>query len=273
MSDKLNELELSCVEIFNDAYNKGIKIGLETKWLGRDLICYQTIDSTQSEAHTFAKEDAAHGTVIVASEQKKGRGRLGRLWYSEKDMGVWISIILRPSFGIKEANHITLITSIVINRTLQKLYGIESKIKWPNDIYINDKKCAGILCEMQGDQEDLHYLIVGVGINTHRSNFPEDIKSKATSIEEIINNPPKRLELITEFLNEFEKAYENYTDWGFKYFYNQYLELMYGKKKKILFNNESTGYIIGIDEAGNLLVEDEKKHVLKITSGEIKFLS
>ncbi len=273
MKHKFDELKTSCDEIIKDIYIRGINKGLNTKWLGRNILCYQILDSTQSEAHLLAKNGADHGTVIIAGEQRKGRGRLGRSWYSEKDKGVWISMILRPSFSFREAIQTTLFTSIVINCTLKKMYGIESKIKWPNDIYINDKKCAGILCEIQGDQEKIHYLIVGIGINTHKTIYPSDIQNKAISIEEAANISPKRLEIISEILNEFEKAYDDFIRNGFEYFFDQYIELMYGINKKIMLNKEITGYIVGIDKEGHLLVKDDSEQIIKVSSGEIDFLS
>ncbi|MGD9678623.1 MAG: biotin--[acetyl-CoA-carboxylase] ligase [Vulcanibacillus sp.] len=246
------------------------KIELNTNWLGRNILYYQILDSTQSMSHIMATNQSPHGTIIIAEEQTDGRGRLGRVWYSEKEKGIWMSIILRPAFNIQSAPQITLLTSIIVQRTLKKMFDIDSKIKWPNDIYIDHRKCAGILCEVKGDLNN-YYLVVGIGINTHKTEYQDVIKNKAISIEEKINHSPKRLEIIIELINEFEKSYDSFQQDGLKIFREEYIDVMYGLNYKILYNN-IIGYIKGIDENGHLLVREEDGNFINVSSGEIKFL-
>lgn len=251
-------------------FENEIKEGLRTNWLGNNIFYYQSVDSTQSEAYNLAKKKFPHGTIIIAEEQRKGRGRLGREWHSEKGKGIWMSILLRPTFSISFASRITLLTSIVIYRVFKKVFAIESKIKWPNDIYINDKKCTGILCEAKGES-DKYCLIVGIGINTIKTEYPDMIKDRAISIEEIIKRLPQRLEIITELLNEFEKAYEIFQEKGFESFYDEYVNAMYRLNMKIR-HNKIVGVIKGIDENGHLVVKKDDGQIINISSGEIDFL-
>jgi len=253
-----------------DIYIDILKRGLNTNWLGRNILYYQILDSTQSRSHILAKDKSSHGTIIIAGEQTEGRGRLGRVWYSDNDKGIWMSIILRPAFNIQSASQITLLTSIVVYRTLKKMFDIDSKIKWPNDIYIDHRKCAGILCEVKGELNN-YYLVVGIGINTNKTEYQDVIKNKAISIEEKINQSPKRLEIIIELINEFEKSYDSFQQDGFRIFHEEYIGVMYGLNYKILYNN-TIGYIKGIDENGHLLVREENGSYINISSGEIEFL-
>lgn len=251
-----------------------IKSNLNTEWLGREIVYSKETKSTQFDAHELARNGAVHGTVVIANKQTGGKGRLGRVWYSEADKGIWMSIILRPSFNYQHAPLITLFTSIVIYETLKSLYEIDAWIKWPNDIYLDGKKSAGILTEMHGEQDQIHYLIIGLGINTHKTKYPADIQSKAISIEENINKPPRRTEIIQQFLNKFEKNYEYFIDHGFEPFYEKYNQRLFGKGKKITIkqiNRTYKGYIDCIDKNGYLMVKNENGEQTKVIAGDIEF--
>ncbi|OEG00333.1 biotin--[acetyl-CoA-carboxylase] ligase [Vulcanibacillus modesticaldus] len=259
----------------DDIYPERIKQGLSTKWLGKDIVYRHVSESTQLEAHNLARQGVEHGTIIIANEQTNGRGRLGRKWYSEKGKGIFMSMILRPNFDYEQISLITLLTSIIIFDSLKNVYGITSKIKWPNDIYIDDRKCAGILSEIHGEQDQIHYLIIGIGINTHKTEYPVEIESKAISIEEKIDGSPNRVELITEILNNFELGYERFIELGFTAYFDQYNNLLYGKEKKVIvtnFNRKVIGLIEGVNQNGHLLIKKEDGSVKEVVSGVVEFI-
>ena len=132
----------------------------------------------------LAKEIAMgeeEGTVIIAEEQTDGRGRLGRAWTSPKGSGIWMSIIIKPKIAQMDASKVTQITAASVYSAISEM-GIETNIKWPNDILVNGKKVVGILTELSAEIDCIKYVVVGIGINVNNSGFSEELKSKATSM-------------------------------------------------------------------------------------------
>ncbi|MFV9510668.1 biotin--[acetyl-CoA-carboxylase] ligase [Tepidibacillus sp. LV47] len=258
----------------DDISKERLKASISTKWMGKEIIYLPEVDSTQRVAHELARNGALHGTVVITDNQTKGKGRLGRNWFSRKGKGIWMSFILRPSFPYHHAPQITLFTSVILANTLKKLYKVNFMIKWPNDIYINGKKVSGILTEIHGEQDQIHYMIIGIGINTHQIDFPEELKEKATSIEKEIGYVPKRIEFITYFFSEFEQEYLHFLKDGFAPYYKQYNNALYGKGKRIKlrqFNEEIEGTIVSIDQNGYLILRQDNGREEKVVSGDIFF--
>ncbi len=152
-----------------------------------NVLTFDTLDSTNTEALKQARLGADEGLCIVASEQTAGRGRHGRTWVSEKDAGLYFSIVLRPKLETKFLPLITLMTGVAVHDTLQE-YGLKPDIKWVNDILVNEKKISGILAETAETSRGLA-VIVGVGINIRSANYPDEIADTATSIEEQLQKP------------------------------------------------------------------------------------
>ena len=258
----------------DDISTDRLKGGLDTKWLGKEIVYFPELDTTQRIAHELARNGSPHGTIVITDEQKKGKGRLGRTWYSEKGKGIWMSIIIRPEFSFQQAPQITLLTSVILAKTLRKLYEKPFEIKWPNDLYIDGKKLSGILTEIHGEQDQIHYLIIGVGINTHASDFPEELEKKATSIQELMGQAPKRMTILHHFFREFEQSYARFIDEGFQPFFEEYNQLLFGKGKAITvqqWNQQVEGEILGIDPNGYLLLQNENEEEIKVVSGDIFF--
>lgn len=191
--------------------------GLNTKWLGRTIIHRTTTESTQFVAHEAARDGAKHGTVIIADEQTKGKGRMNREWHSSKDQGIWLSIILRPELLPYLAAQLTLLTATVLADVVAKHASIKPQIKWPNDILIEQKKLSGILTEMQAEQDQIQYVVIGIGMNVNQelSELPDDIQNKATSLQIETGQRWDIKALIQEILQSFEVAYEEYIAKGF----------------------------------------------------------
>ncbi|MEO7675021.1 MAG: biotin--[acetyl-CoA-carboxylase] ligase [Pyrinomonadaceae bacterium] len=153
------------------------------------VLTFDTIDSTNTEAMKQARLGVGEGLCISSLQQTAGRGRHGRNWISEKDAGLYFSIILRPKFEMRHLPLITLMAGVAVHDTLAEL-GLKPDIKWVNDILINDKKIAGILAETAETSKGLA-VVVGIGINIRTSNFPPEIADTATSIEAAtLRSPP-----------------------------------------------------------------------------------
>lgn len=146
------------------------------------ILCFDSLPSTNVEAARRAMEGAPEGLCVVASEQTAGRGRLDRQWVSPKGAGLYCSIILRPEFDHKRWPLLTLMAAIAVHVALLEIFALETDIKWPNDILLNDKKLCGILAETI-DTPPGRAVVIGIGINLKHSSFPAELDDVATSVE------------------------------------------------------------------------------------------
>lgn len=192
---------------------EAIKKDLRTVEIGKKIIYFDTIDSTNNYSKRIAKE-AAHGTVIISEEQSGGRGRLGRNWASPKGEGIWMSVILKPEIPPTEGMKMTQIAAAAVCNAIRSITGLEVFIKWPNDLVVNGKKVCGILTEMAGELTRIEYLIVGIGINANNEAFPEEFQHIATSLAQEKGEKIDRKALILHLLKEFEELYRDYIQKG-----------------------------------------------------------
>lgn len=248
--------------------------GLQTNWLGKTIIHKDTTESTQFIAHQAARDGAKHGTVVIADEQTKGKGRMNRAWHSAPNKGIWLSIILRPALLPFLASQLTLLTATVLADVVTEKIGLRPEIKWPNDILINRKKTAGILTEMQAEQDQIQYVVIGMGINVNQEQdeLPSDIKDKATSFKIEAGRSWDIKEIIQEILPAFEKAYEKFMEngfppvkqkwesYGFKIGENIHIKTM---------QNQWESVFLGIAEDGALIANGPDGKETKLYSAEI----
>lgn len=180
-----------------------IQGGLKTKLVGRRIIAAEALPSTNAEAKRIAASE--EGTVVIAEVQTSGRGRMDRSWHSPRG-GVWMSIILKPQIPPAQAFRVNIAAAVAVARALEGLYGLEVKIKWPNDLMVGGRKVSGILTEIGADMDRLDYAVVGIGINANLD--PGDLAGgwKATSISSEIGRKVLRAELVRRVLEELEGA-------------------------------------------------------------------
>ena len=160
----------------HDLSPSAITSRLSTQWLGQTLYYFPVISSTQTEAHRLAQEGTPSGTVVVANAQEKGKGRFGRFWHSPSGTGLWFSFILRPTLPLNVMPQLTLLTAVAVLRGIKKVIDIPLTIKWPNDLLIDGKKVAGILTELKAETDQVHYVVMGIGLNVNQreDDFPEE---------------------------------------------------------------------------------------------------
>lgn len=248
------------------------KTHLNTRDIGSNCIHYETIDSTNLLAKKLAREGAVHGTIVIAEEQTTGRGRLGRTWVSPKSTGIWVSIILRPDINPFMASKLTLVGAAAVEKAMEKME-INSYIKWPNDIVLNNKKVCGILTEMSGEIDRVNYIIMGIGINVNMNSFPEDIKNIATSLKIETGNEVDRKLLLANILNNFEVLYDYFIQ---ENNLNEVLDIcrsrsiLLGKEVKLINGtNERKAKALDLDDEGELVVQYEDGTLGKVVSGEV----
>ncbi len=171
-----------------DLLNKEeIESHVGSKKIGCHVVSLESTDSTNVQAKILAEQGCHHGTVVVADQQINGKGRRGRAWESPKGTGIFMSLVLRPTFAPSQAPMLTLVMaySVVngIKRYIEEMDNIDVQIKWPNDIVVNGKKVCGILTEMSTEIDYINYVVIGVGINANMESFPEELQEVATSLK------------------------------------------------------------------------------------------
>lgn len=247
---------------------------LHTKYIGKNIMYFQTIDSTNNKAKELALSGYPNGTIIISEEQTLGRGRLGRSFVSPKYKGIWLSIILRPDIDPMNVPKVTQVGAAAVIKALKEL-DIKAYVKWPNDIILNNKKICGILTEMSGELNKVNYVVMGIGINVNidAEDFPEELKDTATSISYEVGRYIKRKELVSNLLNNFEILYDEFEkkesiDTSVSICKEN--SILIGKEVRIINRGkESTGKAIDLNDEGELLVQFNDGRVEKIISGEV----
>ena len=143
----------------------------------------ESIDSTNNEIKRRAVAGETEGLVISAGKQTAGRGRSGHQWETPADISIATSLLLRPTVAIDHLSSLTLVAAVAVRRAIEELYGIETWIKWPNDVIIHGKKVCGILTEMSASEGKAEYVVVGIGVNVHQTSFSEELADKAISVD------------------------------------------------------------------------------------------
>ena len=249
---------------------QNISCKLETKIMGNNIVYFNTIDSTNNYAKKIALQEL-EGTIIVSEEQTNGKGRIGRKWHSKSKEGIWMSIILKPEMIPQKAPFITLIAGASIVKALNNL-GIETTIKWPNDIIINNKKVAGILTELSAESDRINYIVLGIGINVKTTEFSQEISEIATSLYRE-GYKVSRVDIVRTILEEFENLYLQYVNENVRketLFICRKYSAVIGKDIYLIKEDEKELVrCLDINDDGNLIVRNENNIIKEIISGEI----
>ncbi len=253
-----------------------IKKNLRTKVFGKKVYSYRKVGSTNLLGLRLAETNAEEGTLIVAEEQTKGKGRMGRSWYSPPGLGLWMSLILRPDIPPFKAPGLSICAGLALAQAIREMTGIEAKIKWPNDCLIDGKKVGGILLELSAELDRIDFVIVGIGVNVNHSanDLPKHLAHTATSIRIQLGKPVSRLALSNLFLEKFEKIYLDFKKNGLcsQKETIQNLSSLLGKKVTVKFGKERIeGTAQEIDESGSLLIKTKRGQRV-VTAGEVTVL-
>lgn len=262
-----------CLSEENDFLSEqSIVPNLHTKALGKKIDVFKTIDSTNNFAKSLAQLGAEHGTTVISEVQTQGKGRMGRSFYSPLGMGIYMSVILRPKLSVEHSLLITSCAAVAVAEAIEKVSGVECKIKWVNDIYAGGKKLCGILTEasVNVEQGGLEYAIVGMGINVQNVTFPKNVADIATSIKLETGENISRSLLAAEVLNCLEEKLESITDKSFIEEYRRRSNLM-GKRITVTQgDNVYEASCTGIDEYGRLLIKLDNGEDRALSSGTIR---
>ena len=247
---------------------------LETEYMGKEILCFRKVFSTNSIAKFLANHNAAEGTVLISEIQTNARGRLGKKWEAPEG-GIWMSTILRPNVPTARIGLITLATGVAIAKAIRSL-GVDAQIKWPNDVLIHGNKISGVLTEVNATFNEIDWIVVGIGIdsNLKLEDFPEDIRIGTTTLTEELPAKVDENELIAIFLNEFEKVYDLYKAGEIETILKDWRDLSdtIGKYVNITQTGGriTQGYVVGINKEGSLIIEKQDGTLEKIISGELR---
>ena len=234
---------------------------------------FETIDSTNKKAGLLAREGAPHGTLVTADVQESGVGRRGRSWSSEKDAGIYMSMVLRPEIDTNHASMLTLVAAMAVQKAMEQMCETEvPMIKWPNDIVLNKKKVCGILTELFLVGADIDFVIVGIGINVNNKAFPEEISETASSLFLELGREIDRELLITKVWDHFKVYYEQFLKTkDISLFQEEYEKVLVNKEENVRVLDpldEYTGVAKGVTSTGELIVDTEGERTL-VSGGEV----
>ncbi len=252
----------------NNLSPASIASNLETRFIGQRVIYYPRLASTMDVAKGEARQGATEGTVVVAGEQTVGRGRIRRSWLSPEG-SISLSIILYPS--VLYLPSLIMLTALAVVHSIEKVTGLESQIKWPNDVLINGRKVCGVLVEsgVRGDKVD--YSIIGIGMNANFrvSDFPE-ISSTATSLSDELGCDVPCLGVIQCLLLEIEKLYLALQAGGSVYEEWRDSLVTLGRRVRVVSGDASyEGIAESVARDGSLMLRRADGSLTKIVAGDV----
>jgi len=252
-----------------------IRPRLHTRLIARSLYHFYDVDST----NLFAARLLAHGrnvqeaTVILAETQSAGRGRLGRSWHSEREAGIYLSMVLYPKAPPSLAPLFTLATAVAMHNAIERYSGMDIDIKWPNDLLVGRKKICGILSEIQAEVDLVKTMIIGVGLNVNHEKLPDDIVDRATSLRIASGRIQSRVEILLEFLEEFETIYmdlERKGPTGIIDQWTRFSSFANGRKIEVHDGVRKVGGVTrGLNPLGALRIEQKNGHIDEVYSGDV----
>ncbi len=241
--------------------------------IGRKVIHYFRIGSTNDVALELSPREAPHGTVILAEEQTAGRGRMGRKWHSEKGRGIYSSVILRPPLAPTSAPILTLMAGLAAREAVLAATGLRADIRWPNDLLINGKKVSGILTEMSAELDRLHSVVLGIGINVNHSRMPAEIREIASSLALEGGQPYSRLEVLGALLRELERHYHLLLERGNDEIVARWSAVSsYARGKRLHIrrgDGEFDATSAGLDRSGALRIRRDNGEESLLVAGEV----
>lgn len=190
-----------------------IEKGLTTTFIGRRVIYYRSIGSTNDVARELAAQGAPEGTLVIADEQTAGKGRLGRRWLAPSGTSLLMSLLFRPHFlASYQAQRLTMICSLAVVEAIEAVTGLAAAVKWPNDIVVQGKKAGGILTELGATGVRLDYAVVGLGLNVNLDfgvgEAMGELAATATSLSQERGREVSRLALLWRILEKVEDRYQ-----------------------------------------------------------------
>ena len=251
-----------------------LRTALQTRLVGREIFPFGQVTSTNDVAFSLARSGSPEGTLVIAEEQTRGRGRLGRDWDSPPGLGLWFSVVLRPGIAVHESSTVSLSVALAVAAVLRDSYAVDARIKWPNDVLVGPRKICGILTEAEFCGDSVEFIVVGVGLNVlhMRSDFPEGLENVATSISIESSREVDRVDVIARLLSAVEENYLRLCEEGFESIRRDILPLssLMGNMTRVRTGNGGRveGVAVDIDGTGALILRTENGLTEKVVAGD-----
>ena len=242
--------------------------------MGREILFFESVSSTNTVAMEMAAQGCAEGTIVIAETQTTGKGRLGRSWISPAGKNLYMSIVLRPAMSPRDATALTLLSAVACASAIRHSSSVAVTIKWPNDIIVGDRKLGGILTEIKADLDRITHAVVGIGINVNLAlaDMPDEIAVIATSIINQTGEPTSRTELAGEVIREFDKWYGLLKTKGKQVIIDEWLAMSSTIGKQVLVSAGKVhlkGSAEGIDDEGLLILKLADGTYRKVSAGDV----
>jgi BirA family biotin operon repressor/biotin-[acetyl-CoA-carboxylase] ligase len=246
---------------------------LEPSLFASNLLYYPSIPSTNALAKELGAKGAPEGTLVLAEEQTAGRGRMGRSWLSPGYENLLFSVLLRPRLLPERLFVLTMVLALAASDGVEEMSGLRPLIKWPNDLYLNGKKLAGILTEFSLGGKGIHRVVLGMGLNVNwMPGEQEETPQAATSIRAESDRGVFRDELLVRVLKRFEAFYHKVLSGETEEFHRRWnaLSLILGRAVEVLSGQDRVkGKAVGIDGYGALIIRDELGRDQRILNGDV----
>src|SRR5579864_7257295 len=241
--------------------------------LGKRIHHFFKTDSTNSVAMRLGELGEPHGTLVIAEEQTAGRGRGGHTWHSEKTNGIYMTVLLRPPISPQHAPLITLVAGLAVRDAILEQTGVAPDLRWPNDVLFGRKKFCGILTEMNAEQDQIHFVAVGIGINVNHERIPEELTAIATSLRIETKHAQSRVEIVARLLRHLDSYYNRFvTEWPEASVarFSEVSSYARGKRVRIETASETyTGTTEGLETGGLLRVRRDDGQILPVIAGTL----
>ncbi len=247
--------------------------------LGTNLHVDDEVESTSDSAKQAAREGAPHGSLWIAESQTRGRGRQGRAWQSPPGENLLFSVLLRTTCPVARLPELSLVAGLAVRDAVARALGETERdvaeppkalVKWPNDVLVSGKKVSGVLVESTLSGNKVEALVVGIGINVHTRDFPDDIANRATSLSLAGTGlrPPDRAEVLLDVLTGLERDVALVAARGLGLVHARLTraDALFGKP---VSSEGTSGVGAGIDLEGRLLVRGDDGVIRKLVSGEV----
>jgi BirA family biotin operon repressor/biotin-[acetyl-CoA-carboxylase] ligase len=250
-----------------------LRSALKTHVMGREILPFGRVTSTNDIAFSLAEAGSGEGTIVIAEEQTRGKGRLGRGWHSPPGLGLWFSLILRPAMEPYQSSTVSLAVALAAASILRERYRIDARIKWPNDVLVGSKKICGILTEAEFSDGGVEFVIVGLGVNVKHDpgDFPPALRETATSIRIETSADVGRVYVFSALLAAVEEKYGSLCAKGFEGIKREILPLssLMGNLTRVKTGKGVVeGIAVDIDETGALVLRTETGMQEKVLAGE-----